>query len=919
MDPLSTLSIVAGIVQFVDFGARLFTHTHELYRSASGQTRQIANLQDISTDLSQLAQNIGQHADSLKASTPTKDSSEDILWRICVQCQDVSTALQDAIEQLGPQQCHEFWFGKGFGRGLKGTLSQRRRETWRDIASAGWCPRSNRPDSRNNQNTESLLELLERKSSTSKSQSAFIETTDEAHPSADVEHSDNFCTEAISKSLHFTGADSRQNAIPKAYQETYEWVFEEPSTDRQGTPASQSGFKQWLSGDSDDIYWITGKPGAGKSTMMKFIVEHPSLKQYLGQWSADSGRPVMLASFYFWNAGPVSMQKSQEGLLRQLLAQCLQQLPTLAARACPRRWALVKILGRGAAQRAPAWSWEELTESFSIISLMLGDSFNMALFVDGLDEFHGQHTKLLSFIKLIHSRPGTKVCVSSRPWNVFLDAFGCNPKLRMEEITADDITLFINGEFLKTPAFRELRTALPAEAATLIDKIAQKAQGVFLWVSIVVLLIREGLSNGDSLNNLQQVLDSLPTDLSELYHSIWNRVPKRYLGHASSLFRIHACSTRPLDAVVFWLADEDSALKENINDLTDDDISNIESRKRREHITQTMTRRLNSRTSGLLEISKDGTVDYLHRTVRDWIDTIWPDVCAKSPPNFDPHLQLLKALTVESSRTAIWAYASAGMPSIFWTRVGVCFYHAAKVIDCPANLTLFVNIMDRLDTDLGVISTTYPYLYRNFAPGDLAQCHWSTTQYTMTNGSKRNSFVGLAAQFAVLPYVRHKVSANLKLLRHDPEELSILSCAVLGFNHFSRPDVADTAVMEYGEGEGESWANRLELVKFLLSKGSLKSGGKNGVVRDQDVFEEVKKRVEMFQCVASEDVRPQAEEASWNPEGFDTVPLGGLEHLGCPHELQNPLRREHGVTKASILRKASHEAQLLRITQPRGF
>jgi hypothetical protein len=77
-----------------------------------------------------------------------------------------------------------------------------------------------------------------------------------------------------------------------------------------------------IEGDSDWIYWITGKPGAGRSTLITFFLRDQRLGRLLEQWAGDLGLP--LGSYYSWNAGN-SLQKSHEGLLRTLLYQCLSQ------------------------------------------------------------------------------------------------------------------------------------------------------------------------------------------------------------------------------------------------------------------------------------------------------------------------------------------------------------------------------------------------------------------------------------------------------------------------------------------------------------------------------------------------------------------------------------------------------------------
>jgi hypothetical protein len=237
----------------------------------------------------------------------------------------------------------------------------------------------------------------------------------------------------------------------------------------------------------------------------------------------------------------------------------------------------------------------------------MGDEFKLALFIDGPDEFDGDHQTLIDLIKLFHCRRGVKILISSRPENVFLDAFSANPSLRMEEFTTNDVQTFVQGELNRTRGYDELTLANPVGANRLMREIVRKAEGVFLWVSVVVRALRKGLTEGDSLKELRSLLRQLPTDLSELYLSIWHRIKPEYRPHSSRLFQIHYCSTMGLDAVTLYLADMDDeeAMSQDIVALTG---------RARQHITKTLLRRLNSRTRGLLEISQH--LHWAYRPVR---------------------------------------------------------------------------------------------------------------------------------------------------------------------------------------------------------------------------------------------------------------------------------------------------------------
>jgi hypothetical protein len=50
-------------------------------------------------------------------------------------------------------------------------------------------------------------------------------------------------------------------------------------------------------------------------------------------------------------------------------------------------------------------------------------STKFCFFIDGLDEYSGDEEETLRLMLDISSSSNIKICVSSRPWNTFLDAF----------------------------------------------------------------------------------------------------------------------------------------------------------------------------------------------------------------------------------------------------------------------------------------------------------------------------------------------------------------------------------------------------------------------------------------------------------------------------------------------------------------
>jgi hypothetical protein len=145
----------------------------------------------------------------------------------------------------------------------------------------------------------------------------------------------------IMGSLSFSDMRVREEAIPEAHAATFEWVFKDPQNNGNGEEVEWPSLPKWLQDTNDPLYWITGKPGSGKSTLMKFVFEHPQLRCHLKNYAREL--PLLLAGFFFWNPGSKN-QKSHEGLVRTLLYQCLNARQDLIPAVAPRRWALLTFL-----------------------------------------------------------------------------------------------------------------------------------------------------------------------------------------------------------------------------------------------------------------------------------------------------------------------------------------------------------------------------------------------------------------------------------------------------------------------------------------------------------------------------------------------------------------------------------------------
>jgi hypothetical protein len=475
---------------------------------------------------------------------------------------------------------------------------------------------------------------------------------------------------AIISSLGFESRTVRHSAISPAHKETFQWVFgtrTNPSQEQATT--GQPSLLEWLK-HGGGAFWVSGKLGSGKSTFMKFSADHPSTRSALAHWAHPL--PAVVTSHYFWGSG-TEMQKSLQGLLQTLLYDIFRHCPDLIRVTCPSRWEAKQQEH----ERQQPWTLPELRTVLKELSGQSQIACKFCFFIDGLDEFDGEHLDFCESLIAMMDSPNIKLCVSSRPWNVFEDAFGqdMERKIYMHELTRPDILRYARDRLHQHPRWRLLGLQ-PARANILIEIIADKVQGVFLWVTIVTRLLREGLTNDDTPADLKRRLESFPSDLEPFFKQIIESVPGFYRVKMAEALRIALAAHEPLYAIIYSFHDD--AEQHDYGDDADGEVAleqplgwecNPEAlNTRREQVA----RRLNGRCRGLLELNFMGQIDFLHRTVADFLRTreMSDFLRANTAPDFGPNLAILKAYTAwiktagsEDSHFSLEP-VSAGRPTI---------------------------------------------------------------------------------------------------------------------------------------------------------------------------------------------------------------------------------------------------------------
>lgn len=349
-----------------------------------------------------------------------------------------------------------------------------------------------------------------------------------------VQYCANFLT-----SLYYPEMKARQETISDIHQQTFTWIF-----DRTGNGIRPwNNFVSWLE-KGHGTYWIQGKAGAGKSTLMNYISADPRTTDSLNVWCQPS--QILILTFFFWNAG-TKLQKSSLGLLRSLLYQILDHQQGIIPE-------LINLQGiTTVADPMPTWTRKRIESLLKFVIDKI--SFPLCLFIDGLDEFDEGEEDLLQLINALQSRPSIKICVSSRPSQRFINSFKHSAQLKLQDLTRRDIEIYVTDRLHKIPEMATLVQEDSWRGNRLIGDVIAKAEGVFLWVELAVKILVKGLTNKDDWEMMEKRLDLLPQGIESLYRHMWNRLgedKKLYRESAALYFRI--ISLREMSLLQFVIA-----------------------------------------------------------------------------------------------------------------------------------------------------------------------------------------------------------------------------------------------------------------------------------------------------------------------------------------------------------------------------
>jgi ankyrin repeat protein len=385
------------------------------------------------------------------------------------------------------------------------------------------------------------------------------------------------------RSLQFVQMDAREQNIKRAHAQTCQWFLE------------TCQYQAWLdisrSREHGGFLWVKGKPGAGKSTLMKVVLQHT--KQRL----KNSGACIL---FFFFNARGSDLEKSTIGLHRALLVQLLK--------ACPDAQEVLDNI-----RNDHIWGIESLKSIFEQ-ALQSCKHQRLLCFIDALDECKEREIRaLISWFEELSFEYSLHVCFASRHFPYISIRRSLQISLEAQEQHAQDISCYLSHHLYfedDSSLAEQIRADLQA-----------KASGIFIWIVLVVEMLNKEYDAGQK-HSLREMIKKIPQDLHDLFRDILSRDAGPNQGVLLCLQWL-LFTKRPLTPRELYLAILSGTEPQSLKTCHSEAISDHDVEKY-----------ILNNSKGLSEITKTSTptVQFIHETVKDFLvegnglTTMWPSL-----------------------------------------------------------------------------------------------------------------------------------------------------------------------------------------------------------------------------------------------------------------------------------------------------
>ena len=262
---------------------------------------------------------------------------------------------------------------------------------------------------------------------------------------------------------------------------------------------------------------------------MGYLVESERTLKLMSENSSG----VLLVHYFFYELGE-SQEKSFGGLLHAIVHQLLVGFHTKKRATLSLLYELLKPYLSSDLTLRDALPNQVLVRILRKLVAQCQEPLRVYLFIDGFDECHGDHREQMdTLIDLVRSSSdktlSVRACIASRYEMEIQLRLSNEPTIAIHQFTGEDISAYVKDELRKAWDLMDKQpdgtTAL--YDSDLVDKVTGKAQGVFVWVQIVVSQLALAIEEEAELCDLYSLLDDFPKGLEDLYSSILGKIDQK--------------------------------------------------------------------------------------------------------------------------------------------------------------------------------------------------------------------------------------------------------------------------------------------------------------------------------------------------------------------------------------------------------
>ncbi|KAI0179372.1 ankyrin repeat-containing domain protein [Hypoxylon sp. FL1284] len=456
--------------------------------------------------------------------------------------------------------------------------------------------------------------------------------------------------------LNIIGDTSLTSSLEQAkspHPNTLRWIWDKDSE-----------IRKWIM-HGRGLFAVTGKPGSGKSVLMDAV--NMEVRKHFGN-------SFSTVACHFFNSRGNPIEKSPEGFLRSVLFQLVQEDIRFFHR-LEQDWEALwgRRFGNTEPEPSAIQQFQRQNLTVSALKEMLCRAVNdvsrkqqVLILVDGIDECEADPTGPRSIASLLDGLVSAQdslpimICFSCRslPSYGFTQLFS---SFNLQERNRSDITKFIDDHWKSMPPICNYDEEMNKLKMSLISR----ANGVFLWVRLVLEGVQKALATGATISEIKTIIDT-PNQLYGLFSMLLSRIDPSFLEESRTMLSIILTAKRPLSLrefrYILALKDRSFESQDALNKSPDVIQSD-----------DTMKRRIMSRCGGLVEVKVAGdlaragedetdnnSIQFIHQSVKDFLT----DYCQKDTSNLDQetlmrrgHSALSRACASYLCQTDIWNLA----------------------------------------------------------------------------------------------------------------------------------------------------------------------------------------------------------------------------------------------------------------------